>query len=328
MAPASAESVLTLPDGSALLDTGHAGRAGTIGAYLVPQAGDAGRAGRFDLVEAGPQIDLPRLEAGVRALGLEPAGVERVLVTHIPLDHAGAAGAWAARHGARVVVLAAGAEHLIDPSRLLASAQRIYGDAMERIWGGMTPLDAGALEVVEGTQEILVGGRRVRVIATPGHARHHATFVWPDGVAYSGDAAGIRLRGWPVVRPALTPPELDLAAWDASFARLRALGPSELRLTHFGAFDDVARHLDAVQERTHAWAEAVLAWAVAGCSRAEAMRRLDETARQELTAAGADEATVQRYLATSDAAMTVAGLERYWSKHHPERWPGWEDGDG
>ena len=317
-----------LADGAVLLDTGHAGASGVIGVYLVPQAGAAGRAGRFDLVESGPQVDMATVEAGVRALGLEPAGVERVLVTHVHLDHAGAAGAWASRHGARVVVLRAGAAHLLDPSRLLASARRVYGDALEQIWGGMTPLPADLLEAVEDQQDLRVGGRRVRVLATPGHARHHAAFVWPDGVVYTGDAAGVRFQGWPVVRPAVPPPELDLAAWDASFARLRGLEPSELRLTHFGAFDDVAHHLAAAQERTHAWAEALLGWADEGCTRSEAQQRIDDLARSELEAVGADEATVRRYLATSDAVMTVAGLERYWRKHHPERWPGWSDADG
>ncbi len=325
---AAAAPALTLSDGASLLDTLHAGLRGTIGVYLVPQAGDAGRAGRFDLVEAGPQVDLEALEAATRGLGLDPGAVERVLVTHIHLDHAGAAGAWAARHGAKVVVLAAGAEHLVDPSRLLASARRIYGDALERIWGPVTPLDPSALEVVAGGQELLVGGRRVRVVATPGHARHHATFVWPGGVAYTGDAAGIRFPGWPVVRPALPPPELDLEAWDATFARLGALDLAELRLTHFGAYHDAAAHLQRARERTHAWADSLLAWAVAGCTRAEARARLDAYARDELRDAGADEATIARYLATSDAAMSVSGLERYWAKQHPERWPGFEDRDG
>ena len=321
-------AVVRLDDGVALLDTQHAGRHGTIGAYLVPQAGAAGRAGRFDLVESGPLIDLGALEGALRSLGLEPAGVERVLVTHVHLDHAGAAGAWALRHGARVVALSAGAKHLLDPSRLLASAERVYGDALERMWGGMIPLPAESLQAVEDGDEIPVGGRRVRVVATPGHARHHAAFVWPDGIVYTGDSAGVRFPGWPVVRPALPPPELDLAAWDATFRRLQALEPEQLRLTHFGPFDDVEHHLSAAQRGVHAWSAALLGWAQEGCSRAEAARRFDELAREELAAAGADESTVQRYLATSDAEMTVAGVERYWSKHHPELWPGLRGEDG
>ncbi len=318
---------LRLRDGAALIDTGHAGRPGTIGVYLVPQRGDAGRAGRFDLVEVGAEIDLATVERAIADLGFEPGGVERVLVTHIHLDHAGAAGAWATRHGARVVVLRAGAEHLLDPSRLLKSARRVYGDAMERTWGGMTPLPAASLQAVDDGDVIDVGGRRVRVVATPGHARHHAAFAWEGGEVYTGDAAGVRFAPWSVVRPAVPPPEVDLAAWDASFERLSALEPRELRLTHFGAFDDVARHLAAARERTHAWADALLAWAQRGATRADARRMCDDLARAELAAAGADAATVGRYLATSDAAMSVAGLERYWRTQHPERWPGWRDDD-
>jgi len=317
-----------LSDGAYLLDSGHAGRAGSIGVFLVPQAGDAGRAGRFDLVEVGASIDMPRVEDAVAAAGFDPSGVERVLVTHIHLDHAGAAGEWAVRHGARVVVLRPGATHLLDPSRLMASAARVYGDALERRWGGMTPVPSDALEAVDDGDTLVVGGRTVRVVATPGHARHQAAFVWPSEVAYSGDAAGIRFAPWPVVRPAVPPPEIDLEAWDATFTRLRRLALRELRLTHFGAFDDVEAHLDAAQRANHVWAAAALAWAEAGASRAEAIERCDELARAELEAAGADADTTRHYLETSDAAMSVDGLERYWRRHHPERWPGWRRVDG
>lgn len=316
-----------LDDGSALLDTGHAGRERTIGIYLVPQRGAAGRAGRFDLIEAGAAANVAAVEAGIAALGLDPAAVERVLVTHIHLDHAGAAGHWARRYGARVVVSEVGAPHLLDPSRLMASAGRVYGEALDRLWGAMTPVPAEQLEVVSDGDEIHVGGRRLRVVATPGHARHQVAFV-DDDVVYSGDALGIRFAPWPVVRPALPPPEIDLAAWDVTFARLRSLAARELRLTHFGPFGDVEHHLAAAQTATHAWAAAALGWAEAGMSREEAMAACDAMARAELEAAGADEASIQRYLASSDAPMSVDGLARYWRVHHPERWPGWRHADG
>ena len=322
----AAPAPIRLDDGSALLDTAHGGRDRTIGVYLVPQRGAAGRAGRFDLVEVGPAVDLPRVEAAIGALGLEPAGVERVLVTHVHLDHAGAAGAWAQRHGARVVVTREGAQHLVDPSRLMASAARVYGDALERLWGRMTPVPEGAIEAVDDGDDLRVGGHRVRVLATPGHSRHHAAFAWGD-VVYTGDAAGVRFAPWPLVRPAVPPPEIDLVAWDASFARLRREAASQLRLTHFGTFDDVEHHLAEAQTRTHAWADAALAWADAGLSRDEAIRACDDMARADLEAVGADDATIARYLATSDAAMTVDGLARYWRVHHAERWPGWSAAD-
>lgn len=313
-------------DGSALLDTRHRGHPGVIGVYLVPQRGAAGRAGRFDLVEVGPAVDLPRIEAAIAALGLEPRGVERVLVTHVHLDHAGAAGAWAVRHGARVVVSREGARHLLDPSRLMASAARVYGDALERLWGRMTAVPSDALEAVDDDDELLVGGRSVRVLATPGHSRHHVSYQWDD-VVYTGDAAGVRFAPWPLVRPAVPPPEIDLAAWDATFARLRRLAAQQLRLTHFGAFSDVEHHLADAQTRTHAWAEAALRWADAGLRRGEAIDACDAMARAELEAVGADAQTIRRYLATSDAAMTVDGLARYWRVHHAERWPGWRESD-
>jgi glyoxylase-like metal-dependent hydrolase (beta-lactamase superfamily II) len=326
-ATTTAPAPIRFDDGSLLLDTSHGGRHGTIGVYLVPQRGAAGRAGRFDLVEVGAAVDVARIEAAIGALGLDPGAVERVLVTHIHLDHAGAAGAWARRHGARVVVTREGARHLTDPSRLMASAARVYGDALERLWGRMTPVPEGAIEAVDDGDELRVGGRRVRVLSTPGHARHHASFVFDD-VIYAGDAAGVRFAPWPLVRPAVPPPEIDLVAWDASFARLRRVAASQLRLTHFGAFDDVEHHLAEAQTRTHAWADAALAWADAGLSRDEAIRACDDMARADLEAVGADGATIRRYLATSDAAMSVDGLARYWRVHHAERWPGWRETDG
>lgn len=310
-------------DGALLLDCAHQGSVGSIGVYLIPQSGAAGRSGRFDLVEAGPEVDHERVEAGVRAAGYDPAAVDRLLVTHVHLDHAGAAGVWARRHGARVSVLRPGATHLLDPSRLLASAARVYGDAMRLRWGDVPSVPAELLDPVDDGDELDVGGRRVRVLATPGHAKHQAAFVWPNGAVYVGDAAGVRFAPWPVVRPTVPPPEIDLEAWDATFSRLRALQADELRLTHFGPFRDVDAHLDAAQRATHAWASAALAWADDGATRAEAIARCDAMARAELEAIDADDATIAHYLATSDAGMSVDGLERYWRTHHRERWPGW-----
>jgi glyoxylase-like metal-dependent hydrolase (beta-lactamase superfamily II) len=192
---------LRLRDGAALLDTGTPAAPGTIGVYLVPQRGDAGprrplRPGR------GRRRGRPADGGGAPSptSGSSPAASSacwsRTSTSTTPAPPAPGRRGTARGGGA-----GAGAEHLLDPSRLLASARRVYGDALERTWGGMTPLPAAALEAVEDGDELDVGGRRVRVVATPGHARHHAAFVWPDGVVYTGDAAGVRFAPGPWCAP-------------------------------------------------------------------------------------------------------------------------------
>jgi glyoxylase-like metal-dependent hydrolase (beta-lactamase superfamily II) len=311
---------LRLGDDAWLLDTRFHGRAGLIAVYLVPHAGAAGRAGRFDLVEAGPGISHDAILRAVVAAGFAPDGLDTVLVTHVHLDHAAGAGAFAERFGARVLAHARGAPHLADPSRLLASARRVYGDELEARWGGMVPVPAARLVALEDDDRIDVGGRTVRVLHTPGHASHHVAFLWPDGACYVGDAAGVRLPGAEVIRPALPPPETDLETWDESLARLAAAGPERLRLTHFGEVDEVAAHLAEVGRRNHLWADAVLGWVQQGLDEPQIVRELDRLARDELARVGADEETVARHLATSDAAMTASGLLRYWRTKHPSRW--------
>jgi glyoxylase-like metal-dependent hydrolase (beta-lactamase superfamily II) len=312
--PVGGEIATRLDDGVWLLDTRYAGSVGCIAAYLVPSDADPER---FDLVEAGPAVSVDALEEAIAAAGFDPAALDTVLVTHVHLDHAGGAGTWSRRYGARVVVDVRGAPHLADPSRLLASARRVYGDELEARWGHMEAVRSELLQAVDDGDAPLVGGRLVRVLHTPGHASHHVAFLWPDGAAYVGDAAGVRLPPSQVVRPALPPPETDLEDAEVSLARLAAAVPRSLRLTHFGEVSDVARHLAAVAERNRAWAEAVLAFVAQGL---DSEAELDALARRELEAEGADEETIARHLATSDAAMTIAGVTRYWRKRHPERW--------
>ena len=306
-----------LADGVWLLDTRFAGSPATIGVYLVPHAGAADR---FDLVEAGPAVSHDAIRLAIAAAGFAPEALHTVLVTHVHLDHAGGAGTLARRYGARVVSHRIGARHLADPSRLLASARRVYGDALDTLWGVMESVPDDLLVAVEDGDELEIGGRTVRTIHTPGHASHHAAFLWPDGACYVGDAAGVRLPGSVVVRPALPPPETDLEAWDESLARLIDARPDRLRLTHYGEVSEPLPHLAHVGRKNRAWAEAVLAWVADGMDEAGIVLELDRLARAELVAAGADAATIRRHLATSDAAMTAAGLLRYWRTKRPERW--------
>src|SRR5690606_20995186 len=240
--------VRDLGGGVWVIDTLHQGHAGTIGAFLValPRGGHA-------LVETGPGVTLPEVLAGLEALGLEPRDVTHLLVTHVHLDHAGAAGALARLTGATVVAHEVGAPHLVDPSRLMASAQRVYGDALKRLWGEMVPAPADRVVAVRDGDVVPVGGLAVRVVHTPGHASHHVSYLLPDGTLFCGDSAGVVLPGAAVIRPALAPPELDIELKEASVRKQLALAPSRLVLSHFGPVPDAAAHLQAYPGVMRAW---------------------------------------------------------------------------
>ena len=280
------------------------GGPGFIASYLVAD-GDG-----LALVEAGPASTLDTLLAGIRAAGHDPAALTHVLLTHIHLDHAAAAGRLAeiAPH-ARVVVHAVGAPHLADPSRLLASAERLYGDRMDEMWGRMIAVPADRLHVAEDGEAIRVGGRTLVALETPGHAEHHFAFHDPDaGLVFTGDVAGIRLDGARHVRPPTPPPEIDTARWLESIRRVRALEPRMLLPTHFGGIDDPAWHLDDLAARLTAWTD--WARANAGGDPAALTADLARMGDAELLAATNDPALVRRYAASIPYDMLVAGLLR------------------
>lgn len=296
------------------LDTRYQGLEGTVGSYLLP-----GESGRFALVETGPASTLATLERGIREAGFAPEDVSDILLTHIHLDHAGAAGALAAASGARVFVHERGAPHLADPSRLLASAERIYGEAMDELWGRVTPVAESQLRPLAGGETLRVLGHQLRAIDTPGHASHHLAYLLDGEALFTGDAAGIRLVGSAVIRPALPPPEVDLESWQASVERMLEVRPRRLLLTHFGEVEDAEGHLRAVPERNRHWAQVILAGMRRGEDDETLVQRIAAVGRAELEADGASPEVVARHEATSNYRMTVMGLTRYWRKHHPER---------
>ena len=196
------------------------------------------------LVDPGPASSLDGLLA---ALGdVEP---RRILLTHIHLDHAGATGVLVRRFpGVEVWVHERGAPHVVDPSRLVASATRLYGDDMERLWGEIAPVPEENLRVLRGG-EVLDG---YRVAYTPGHASHHVAYLHEaSGTALCGDVAGIRIGGGPLIAPT-PPPDIDIEAWHASLETIAAWRPQRLALTHWGGFDDVGEHLAALHEELDA----------------------------------------------------------------------------
>jgi len=302
-------------EGITLIDLRFLGVPGVIASYLVAD-GDA-----VALIETGPTTTLDTLLAGVRAAGHDPEAITDVLVTHIHLDHAGAAGTLL-RHlpRARLHVHPVGAPHLLDPSKLLGSATRIYGDRMDELWGEILPVPEGRLIVAQDGAEIRVGGRVLRALATPGHAAHHLAFHDPDtGTVFTGDVAAVRLAGTDYVRPPTPPPELDLDGWLRSVSRIRALRPERLALTHFGAYADADDHLDTMIARLFEWAGWVEARLAAEPDRAAVTAELQARSDAEIRAIGEADShrsddLIRAYELATNYRMTVDGFARFFRK--------------
>lgn len=267
------------------------------------------------LIETGPESTYPRLEAALRAEGVDPEEVRHVFVTHIHLDHAGAA--WRlAELGATVYVHPKGAPHLVDPSRLLASAERIYGAMLKPLWGELKGIPEERVRVLQDGEVVDLGGLRVQALETLGHASHHHAYL-VEGVLFAGDIAGVRIAPGPVLPPT-PPPDIHLESWYASLDRILALRPEALYLTHFGAYRDVEAHLLALRQALEDWAGWALSRLKEGLSPEEMTGRFEAYWREGLRRAGVDEAGMRLYELADPPYMNLQGLVRYWQKHHPE----------
>lgn len=298
-------------EGLYCLDLAFQGLPGVIAAYLLE--GD----GEYALIETGPTTTLATLLSSLRHLGIDPATLTTLLVTHIHLDHAGAAGQLIQRYPhLRLAVHEVGAPHMIDPTRLLRSATRIYGDRMEALWGEVTPVPAANVTVLTGdATAVTVGGRTLRVLYTPGHASHHVAYVDDRrGEIFTGDVAGVRLQGFHTIRPPCPPPDIDLARWRASLDLLEGLHPARLLLTHFGPHDDVAGHLAEMRARLTAWTERVRESWKAGAGRDRIVADLTAFAARDI--AGSDDpSAATRYELATPTEMSADGLIRYFRTH-------------
>lgn len=241
-----------------LIDTKMHGQPGITGAFVV-RGND-----QTALVETGPKSVVENVFASLEANGIEH--LDWILVTHIHLDHAGAAGTVAQRFpDAKVGVHEVGAPHLIDPTKLWSSASRIYGDRMEQLWGGIDPIAEDRIHVVADGETFDLGGVTLTAIETPGHAYHHHAYLSSEGDVFAGDALGVRLPDIGVIRPATPPPEFHLGKAIASIERIRDLGSTTLWPTHFGPHDqgtnpeDVDAFCDEAIDALNHWAEWVRA---------------------------------------------------------------------
>ena len=271
------------------LDLLHLGRERVIGVYLLET--DDGLA----LFDCGPSTCVPALKDRLREHGLELGDVRHLLLSHIHLDHAGAAGVLVREHPAlQVHVSPIGAPHLVDPSRLERSARRLYGDEFDALWGELAHVPQ---ENVHETADRVLG---LECFPSPGHASHHVCYLDADRTLWAGDAAGVRVQPSRFVLPPTPPPEFELDTWERTLDEIEARRPERLALIHFGVADDPAEHLAELRRRLRSWTERV----GEGASDEE----FEAAALAEL---GAD---APPYEQAMPFWQSYAGLRRYWDK--------------
>lgn len=271
-----------------VIDVEHLGRPHVIGCW---QVGDA-------LVDPGPESSMETLLA---ALGEQRP--RALLLTHIHLDHAAATGALVRRWpDLAVYVHERGAPHLVDPAKLLASAERLYGDRMEYLWGEIAPVPEANVRPLAGGETVL----GMRVAYTPGHASHHVCYLHTDsGTAFVGDVAAVRIPGVELTVPPTPPPDIDVETWEDSIGIVEAWRPQRLAVTHFGAIEEPAAHLAEVRERLR--------------EEAQLARELDEAAyearhRERVAAAAENEEAAAELIQCVPPEYQWRGLDRYWRK--------------
>jgi glyoxylase-like metal-dependent hydrolase (beta-lactamase superfamily II) len=300
----------TLAAGMDFVDLRFLGRPGIIATAILQ--GPSGVA----LVDPGPSTALETLTSELATKGIALRDVRQIVLTHIHLDHAGAAGSLVRLNpDIDVYVHERGATHMIDPSRLLASASRLYGADMDRLWGEFAAVPADRVKVLKGSERITAAGRELLVEYTPGHASHHVSYFDPSSrVAFVGDTAGIRRTGGNYVMPPTPPPDIDIEAWRQSADRMLAWDPDTLFLTHFGPFHGARLHFQQLFDRLGEWSRTVRRLlADSTIDDDERSRRFVEEGVSELRrVVGAQEA--DQYGRAGRLDYSWQGLARYWRK--------------
>jgi glyoxylase-like metal-dependent hydrolase (beta-lactamase superfamily II) len=276
------------------IDLVHHERERTIAAYVVDT--DEGPA----LVDCGPTTTVDALRAGLDRHGLRLTDVRHLLLTHIHLDHAGAAGVLVREHpDLQVHVSGVGARYLVEPSRLERSARRLWGDAFDALWGELAPIPEA---------NVHVAGDRVlglECLASPGHASHHVCYLDRDGTLYAGDAVGVRIEPARFVLPLSSPPDFDVDAWQGTLEELEERAPERIALGHWGVFDDVQRHLADLRLELYEWADFIRG----GAEQAE----FEEYVKLELRDAGE---STGRYDLAMPLSQSYQGLKRWADRQH------------
>lgn len=271
------------------------------------------------LIDPGPSTTLPVLRSELERLGIGMSDVRAILLTHIHLDHAGATGSLIADcPNAEVVVHERGAPHMADPSKLIASASRLYGDEMETLWGEIRAVPADRLRAIGERARLRIVGHDLEVAYTPGHASHHVSYFLPDTrIAFVGDTAGMCRTTGRLVIPPTPPPDIDLEAWRASTVRIRAWEPETLFLTHFGPQPSPRVHFQELWQRIDDWSARVRASLdQPGTDEERAARFAQEVANDIARIADRDEA--ESYAKAGRFDYSWGGLARYWRKRSVE----------
>jgi len=292
-----------------ILDTNWVGRPHSVAAALLRSENHCA------IIDPGPESTYATLRERLQARGLSVAQLDAVLLTHIHLDHAGATGSLV-RDNPRleVYVHTLGAPHMIDPSRLLASAARLWPDNLHQLFGDTLPVPKENLRLLEGGETLALGARKLEVAYTPGHASHHVSyFDAAEGIAFVGDTTGIRIDNGPFILPATPPPDINLEIWEKSFATILARRPARLFLTHFGYADQPAEHIEKFRQRLHHWAEIAADVLRSASSEAEAKQNFIARAQAEMQERlGPEEADHHAFTAGLD--LSFLGLARYLRK--------------
>jgi glyoxylase-like metal-dependent hydrolase (beta-lactamase superfamily II) len=268
------------------------------------------------LVDPGPATTLANLTGALDKKGIRFGDVRQILVTHIHLDHSGGVGSIVEQHPhIDVIVHGRGAPHLADPTKLLASAGRLYAQDMDRLWGDVKPVPAKNLHAVEGGETLPVVGREIKIEYTPGHASHHVSYLdTASRVAFVGDTAGIRRGSGAFVMPPTPPPDVDLEAWRASEQKILAWDPDTLFLTHFGPHHGTRQHFQAMFENLDSWSRSVrrLLADIALTDDERQKRFMDEALLELTRKVGETEAA--DYTRAGGLNYSWQGLARYWRK--------------
>ena len=297
-----------MSDGFEVIDTKMHGFPQVTATFLV-------RGEKTALVETGPKSTVDNVLAGLERAGVE--SLDLIVVTHIHLDHAGAAGTLAARFPeATVYVHEIGAPHLVDPTKLWSSASRIYGDAMDALWGGIDPIPEDRIRVLNDGDKVDLGGRSLQAIETPGHAYHHHAYLDDaTGTVFTGDAVGVRLPDVGTIRPATPPPEFHLSKTIESIRRIEAVDPQQLCMTHFGPADaPVGEICDEAVNVFERWAE----WVRGARNTTKDLDEVTDIVRREVKADLESKLApeqVDRLEQTTSYRMNTMGYMRYLDKN-------------
>ena len=263
------------------------------------------------LIETGPHSTIQNLEKGIQDLGYQVTDIKHVFLTHIHLDHAGAAWYFAEK-GANIYLHPFGVRHMADPSKFIASAKRIYKDDMDRLWGQINPIDKEKLIPVEHQQKITIGDTELIAWHTPGHAVHHIAWqIEKDLIA--GDVAGVKIGDGIVVAPC-PPPDINIEDWLASIHLIRELPVENLYLSHFGKVDNKTKQLDELENQLQNWADWMRPFAEEKSELADVKPLFDAYVRQQYKEYGLNAEQIIIYENANPSWMSVAGLMRYWKK--------------